>query len=246
MNQLKPAPQSLERRIRWDLERQIRSGAWPPGRRIPIERELTAQYGCSRMTVSKAISALVEAGLVERRKRAGSFVARPHVQTAVLEIPDMQALILQRGQSYGFQRLTRTERRLDRSDPDEVVLPPPGRVLEVAGVHFAGGAPFALERRIINLDAVPQASSLSFEDEAPGSWLLQNVPWSEARHRISAIGADLEDARRLQIRKGQACLRVERNTYRLGVWVTFVRLTFPGDLYDLSATFAPSTSGPTP
>ena len=48
--------------------RRILSGEWPPGHRIPFEHELTARYGCSRMTVSKALGELVEAGLIERRR----------------------------------------------------------------------------------------------------------------------------------------------------------------------------------
>src|SRR6185437_12407342 len=84
---------SLERRIRADLERKIHAGEWPPGARIPTEHELVLQYGCARMTVHKAIVAMVAAGLVERRKKAGSFVASPHVQTAVIEIPDIAAII---------------------------------------------------------------------------------------------------------------------------------------------------------
>ena len=56
---------------------RILSGEWPPGHRIPFEHELTARYRCSRMTVSKALGDLVAAGLIERRRRAGSFVRRP-------------------------------------------------------------------------------------------------------------------------------------------------------------------------
>jgi GntR family transcriptional regulator, histidine utilization repressor len=232
-------PLSLERQIRADLEARIRSGDWPPGRRIPTELELMASYGCSRMTVSKAIGSLVQSGLVERRKKAGSFVARPHVQTAVLEIPDIPALIASRGESYRFERLTRSLRQLDADDPNEAILPARRSVLEVSGTHFAADAPFALERRILNLDAVPEAGSLPFDHTPPGSWLLQHVPWTEARHRITAINADAETARHLGLARGRACLMVERHTSRLGEWITFARLLFPGERYDLVATFAP-------
>ncbi|THC05283.1 GntR family transcriptional regulator, partial [Salmonella enterica] len=61
---MSPRPPGLERRIRLDLEAKIRSGAWRPGDRVPTEAELMAVYGCARMTVSKALSALAEAGLV--------------------------------------------------------------------------------------------------------------------------------------------------------------------------------------
>ena len=239
MSEVTAPSQTLDRRIRADLERRIRSGDWAPGRRIPTELDLMADYGCSRMTVSKAITALVHLGLIERRKKAGSYVARPHVQTAVLEIPDIPALIAGSGETYRFQRLTRALRALDPDDPGEAGLSASGAVLEVSGLHFAGDTPFALERRILNLAAVPEAADLSFEDEPPGSWLLHHVPWTEARHRIAAINADATNAARLQIRRGQACLQVERHTFRLGEWITFARLVYPGDRYDLTAAFRP-------
>ncbi len=234
-----PPVQTLDRRIRFDLEQRIRSGDWAPGRRIPTELDLMADYGCSRMTVSKAITALVQSGLIERRKKAGSYVARPRVQTAVLEIPDIPALIASSGETYRFQRLSRTVRALNLGDPGEAGLSASGPVLEVSGLHFAGDAPFALERRILNLAAVPEAEGLSFENEAPGSWLLHHVPWTEARHRIAAINVDGASANHLQISREQACLQVERHTFRLGEWITFARLIYPGDRYDLTAAFRP-------
>ncbi|MDZ4372108.1 MAG: GntR family transcriptional regulator, partial [Phenylobacterium sp.] len=54
----------LHQRIRGDIEARIRSGEWPPGYRVPFEAELMTEYGCARMTVSKAMSALADAGLI--------------------------------------------------------------------------------------------------------------------------------------------------------------------------------------
>ena len=231
--------QTLDRRIRADLERQIRSGAWPPGHRIPIEQKLMAQYGCARATVGKAILALAQAGLVQRRKRAGSFVAHPHMQTAVLEIPDIPAVIAARGETYRFQLVSRTVRLTNDGDPQEAAIGAQQAVLAVRGVHIAGERPFAWERRILNLTAVPDARTVSFESEPPGSWLLRHVPWTQARHRITALNADAETTRRLGLRRDLACLQVERWTWRLGDWITFVRQVFPGDRYDLVAEFTP-------
>ena len=239
MASVDPAPVTLERRIRADLEQRIRSGEWPPGHRIPTEHVLTAHYGCARMTVSKALAALVQGGLVERRRRAGSFVARPRAQTAVLEIPDIAAVIADRGEHYRFKRLSRTLRFLDRNDAQEAALSGNGPVLAVSGLHFADDRPFALEQRLLNLDEVPDAEGLPFNQESPGSWLLRHVPWTEARHRIAAVNADANTARQLEIERARACLQVERHTFRMGEWITFVRLTFPGDRYVLTAAFEP-------
>ena len=45
-------------RIRSEMEAEILSGALKPGERLPTEQELMQRYGCSRMTVNKALSAL--------------------------------------------------------------------------------------------------------------------------------------------------------------------------------------------
>lgn len=231
---------SLDSRIRADLEAKIRSGAWSPGDRIPTEHELMAAYGCARMTVHKAISALVGAGLIERRKKAGSFVRRPHVQTAVLEIPDIGALIAARGETYAFELLDR--RVVPAKDLEEDDFEGEGSLLQIDGLHVAQGRPFALEHRLISLAAAPQALEADFTSEAPGSWLLGHIPWTEARHRITARNPGHEAARRLGIAPSTACLQVERWTWRQGEPVTFVRQLFPGELYDLVAEFAPGTA----
>ena len=57
---------TLNQRIRSDLESRILSGEWAPGFRIPYEHELMEQYGCSRMTVNKVLTALAESGMIER------------------------------------------------------------------------------------------------------------------------------------------------------------------------------------
>ncbi len=78
---------TIEARIRQAIEDRIRSGDWKPGHRIPFEHELVVTWGCSRATVSKALGGLARAGLIERRRKAGSFVAHPQVHSAVLEVP---------------------------------------------------------------------------------------------------------------------------------------------------------------
>lgn len=227
----------LHQRIRSEIEARIRSGEWAPGHRAPTEAELMAQYGCSRMTVNKAMTALVEAGLIVRRKRAGSFVARPRVHAPVLNIPDIQSEIVARGETYVFRLMSRTVR--DADGEDEIELAAGGKLLELDGVHDAGGRPFALERRLVALKAAPEIAAADFAAVPPGAWLLEHVAWTEAESRISAINADAEDARLLALDEGTACLVVDRRTWREGQHVTRVRQVFPGEAYDLVARFGP-------
>ena len=231
----------LHQRIRADIEARIRSGEWAPGHRAPTEAELMEAYGCSRMTVNKAMIALVEAGLIVRRKRAGSFVARPKVHAPVLNIPDIQSEIVARGEAYAFRLLSRVVRSPDRDSPDEIELAASGKLLALDGVHDAGGRPFALERRLVSLNAVPEIAKADFSTHSPGAWLLEHVAWTEAESRISAVNADDADARLLALDEGTACLVVDRRTWREGQHVTRVRQIFPGEAYDLVARFGPSS-----
>ena len=234
--------ESLHQRIRSDIEARILSGAWGPGDRIPYEHELMEQYGCSRMTVSKALSGLAETGLIERRRRAGSFVARPLAQSAVLQIPDIPAEIAARGDVYGYELLSCTRRRSTKLDRDRLRMD--GRraipVLDLCCRHRARGEPFALEERLMNLAIVPEEAVKAFDTTPPGTWLLHHVPWTEAENRISAGPAGPAKAKLLGVSPESACLVVERRTWRGPDPVTFVRLTYPGHLYELVARFTPT------
>ncbi len=233
-------PQTLHARIRAEIEARILSGDWPPGHRIPPETELVATYGCSRMTVNKAMSSLAAEGLVLRNRRAGTVVARPRIHSAILNIPDIRAKVEERGGVYGYRALT-----------DE--LRPPccvhlgseghhlGRSRFIRSLHSSDGLPVMLEDRHIFLDPAPEAEHADFATQPPGAWLVAHVAWTEAEHRIAAISADRACAQALEITSTSPCLLVERRTWRGPDTVTIVRQVFRGDAFDLVARFGPGS-----
>ncbi len=218
------------RRIRDEITASIQSGEWRPGDRVPTEQELAARYGCARATVSKALSELAASGLVERRRKAGTFVAHPPVHSAVMTVPDLAELIAARGEAYRWN-LTSVE----RADAGEDLCP--GPALRIEGVHMAAGEAFALERRFIALGEVPEAADADFARVAPGTWLLGHIPWTQARHVIRAVNPTRKEAGILAIGAGAACLDLDRTTWRAGRVVTHVRQLFRGDRFDLVAEF---------
>lgn len=236
----KAAPQALYQRIRADLEDKILSGRWPPGHRMPFEHELVETYQCSRMTVNKVMSGLAAAGIIERKRRLGSFVAKPVVQSAVLHIPDIQAEIAKRGEVYGYELLVRKRRKATKDDLERLGMERSCDVLALSCRHIAKGRPFAYEERLINLDVVSAAVEIDFAQVPPGTWLLGHVPWSEAEHQITATLADDDARAALALKKPAACLVVERRTWRKSKVITAVRVTYPNDLYRLTARFTPA------
>ena len=121
--------------IRIDFESRIRSGEWPPGHRIASEHELMAQYGCSRMTVHKALTALAAAGLITRKRRSGSFVAAPKTEETVLEIHDIEAEITAGGRAYAYELLDCTERPATAPDAERLSVAEGAPVLALRARH---------------------------------------------------------------------------------------------------------------
>jgi GntR family histidine utilization transcriptional repressor len=229
---------ALYQRILSDIRGRILSGEWPPGHRIPFEHELAVEYNCSRMTVNKAMSELARTGLIERRRRSGSFVKRPQSQAAILEIHDIRAEVEALGLPYRYELVSRTVRWAARQDED-AGFPEGTKLVDLVCRHFAGAAPFCLEERTISLAAVPEAAEESFEEIAPGPWLLSRVPWNAAEHTIRAVAADENVAKMLGLARQSPCLVVQRRTWSSDQPVTYVRLTYAGETHSLVARFAP-------
>jgi len=241
------SPLTLHQQILSDIENRIVSGAWPPGFRLPFEVDLAKSYNVSRMTVNKVLTKLAEGGLIERRRKLGSFVATPQSQQAILEIHDIETEVNQLQCPYHFQLLSSHQRAARKTDKklfewqDAPVTPAPA-LLEISCLHFAKDAPFCHEERLINLGVVPEAEAQDFTALSPGRWLQRQVPWSTAEHKIYALAADAPLARKLDIKVSSPCLVVQRRTWNAQGVVTFVRFTYPADKHAVLARFPPATS----
>jgi GntR family transcriptional regulator of arabinose operon len=80
------------RRVYMTLQREIQTGRWKRGERLPSEAQLVKRFRVSRITVGRAIRDLQHAGLVDRRAGSGTFARGLGVEAALsfgLLIPDL-------------------------------------------------------------------------------------------------------------------------------------------------------------
>lgn len=70
-------PIPLYHQLRLWIEGQISTGVYTPGAMLPSERELCERFRLSNITVRKALSELVHAGVIYRQNGVGSFVSTP-------------------------------------------------------------------------------------------------------------------------------------------------------------------------
>jgi GntR family transcriptional regulator len=72
--QLSGGPMPLYHQLETDLVERISAGEYSAGDALPTEEQICAQYGVSRITVRRALDAMIASGLIVRRRGVGTFV----------------------------------------------------------------------------------------------------------------------------------------------------------------------------
>jgi DNA-binding FadR family transcriptional regulator len=75
------------------IEQLIESGGYPPGSRLPAERELAERFGVSRVAIREAEIALQALGRIRIKTGSGAYVLEP-VQAVRNQLPDVSAFEL--------------------------------------------------------------------------------------------------------------------------------------------------------
>lgn len=214
-------------KVRAEILRRVRERIWKPGEAIPNEADLAEEFDCARTTVNRALRDLAEKGLVTRKRRAGTRVALNPIIRATLQIPILREEVEAKGCSYRHAVLGH-----EIAEPPSVIrtrldLPPGTRSLRVPTIHLADGQPYALDMRWINIDTMPEAATVDFNEISPNEWLVQNAPFTHGDIAIFAKPATALEAEHLGTRTGEATLILERTTWREDRSITTTSLTFP-------------------
>lgn len=218
---------------------RIRGGALAPGDTVPGEEVLAGEFGCARVTVNRALRELAEAGVVERRRKAGTRVLDPAPRDAELEIPSVRAEIEASGRPYRYELLSRRITLPPRVIRAMLGLGARTKALNLRCRHWAGNRVHQLEDRWISLETVPAAREADFATAGPSEWLVRAMPLSRVEHVFSADNATPEEAGLLGIAPGAAVFVAERRTWIDGRAITRARLVHAGAAYRLVARTLP-------
>ncbi|MBP2190975.1 aminotransferase-like domain-containing protein [Nocardia goodfellowii] len=112
------------------ISRRIRSGALPPGSRLPTVREVAKQLRVSPATVNQAWRALAATGAIIARGRAGTFVGEPAATVASRPAGRYQRLHPPSDDAFRVD--------LSRGTPDPALLPGLAAALREITDHEAG------------------------------------------------------------------------------------------------------------
>ena len=221
--------QRLERGLRGAIER----GIVAPEQPLPAERDLAQDFRVSRITVRKALDALVADGLLVRRQGAGTFVAgRVEKQFAKLSsfTEDMAA----RGRAVTSKWLIRADGAVSPDESMTLGLSPGAAVYRFHRIRLADGMPMAIERSTIPgfalAGAEAVAESLYDALEAAGNRPVR------ALQRLRAVLFDADQAALLGMEQGAAGLFIERRGFlEDGRAIEATQSWYRGDAYDFVA-----------
>jgi GntR family transcriptional regulator, histidine utilization repressor len=215
--------------IRDEVVRRINERIWRPGDLIPGEAELAEEFGCARATVNRALREVADAGLVMRRRKAGTRVTIHPARKARLSIPVVRLDVEKRGSAYRHALIEMKKKKPPPLLRSQLGLPDGRLMVYIRAMHFADGLPFIFEDRWINPQIVPQIETADFGAISPNEWLVLNAPFTHGDLAFYAANATAEEAELLETAEGTALFIAERTTWNALTPITRVRMAYaPG------------------
>lgn len=197
-------------RLRDQLYGELVDGVYPAGAKLPNEDEMAERAGVSRATVREAVSGLVEAGFLNRRHGAGTFVAQ--------NLPRRHAL--DQSVSYlGMIRDAGMEARLNvldygieaatASDAAALALEPGESLMSVERIRTADGRPV-----VYSIDRLPASFVPDWEHDVEASLyeVLERAghPVDGASAQLIPVTAERRLAQLLAVEPGTPLLHIEQ------------------------------------
>jgi GntR family transcriptional regulator len=225
-------PVPLHHQVYLDLSSAFEAGEWRPGDRLPPERELAKRYGCSLITIRRALSELAREGRIERTRGRGTFVLRPRLE---LDFGGTESFTGEM-QSRGLDPQTRLIEA--RSEPaGEAVAHALGldlgsSTLYVERLRLADGEPLLLEQVHLPADKFPGLLASDLEHNSLYELLTERYGTRvvRAREAIEPVLLRSREAHLLGQAAGKPALLIEGIAFSSdGHPVEFARSYVRGD-----------------
>ncbi len=205
----------LYARIQEYIAELILSGKLAPDAKIQSERDFSDDLGVSRMTVRRAITELVNEGLLERKHGSGTYVAKPKITYQSSELANYATAMQRRNIAAASQLLEFGEvvasRRLAESLQIEIGHP----IYRVAMLRFANRVPVILERVFIPCARCPRLEDWDLEKSSILDLLTDayHIQPGRISQTLEAVIAVETVAQQLRVHEGFPLLMVSRVMY---------------------------------
>jgi GntR family transcriptional regulator len=153
------SPLPLYQQLADQLRREIEGGALAPGARLPSEPELSRRHRIGRPTVRQATELLVQRGLIERRRGAGTFVRSRPRRVDLFSLGGTLSSFREGGLELGVKLLGKLAERRIPTDPDNPFSQ--RRAYVLTRLSSVAGEPVLLERLYFSPEVFPGLEQLA-------------------------------------------------------------------------------------
>ncbi|OLT44677.1 hypothetical protein BJF86_12070 [Serinicoccus sp. CNJ-927] len=216
-----------------------------PGEPLPAERDLAAELGVARMTLRRAVEALVADHRLIRRPGAGTFVAPARVDQQ-LSATSFSTDMRSRGMTPGAHTVWAREQPAGMMLGSVLGIEPTATLVHVRRVRTADGEPMALEDLHVPADLVPGLTGADLEDSSFYQLLESRygLTISAATQTIEPHLVTAEESEQLATDPGSLAFLFERTSRVADGRVTeFVRSVYRGDRYRILVDIFPTSTG---
>ncbi|WP_424971384.1 GntR family transcriptional regulator [Dinoroseobacter sp. S76] len=228
------------RRVYLQLRDMIVQDAMRPGDLLPGEQKLAARFGVSRVTIRRALEALAEDGLIDKRAGAGSVVCAPGAAGSVLtgNLASLMPQLVEMGQRTEARLLAFSYGEAPGAVLQALALEPSEQVQTATRVRLLGGVPFS---HLTTHVPARIATNYSEADLAttPLFRLLERsgVRIASAHQSVTATLATPEVADALDVAVGSALTALTRVVRDVdGQGIEYLSALYRPDLYRLDMT----------
>lgn len=225
--------QPLYRQITSAIRDAIASRALKPNDALPPERELADMFDVSRITIRKAISGLVNEGVLDTHHGSGTFV-RSKVEKNFAQLTSFSDEMKSRGMTPSSVWLNRSIGKVRPEEALTLRASPGTEVYRFKRIRLADDAPMSIETTTIDASCLPSVESVEHSLYA-ALRATGNRP-VRALQRLSALILNEEQASMLGAHVGDAGLLVERVGFnKAGAAIEYSQSYYRGDTYDFVA-----------
>ncbi|KRK47991.1 UTRA domain-containing protein [Secundilactobacillus kimchicus] len=217
-----------------EIKRKIEAGKWAVGDRIPSERELAVQFNVSRMTLRQAIQTLVDEGILERFVGSGTFVANQKVQEKMSGVTGFSDVMLAQGKQPSSKTISYHMMSPSLSEAEKLKLKDGDQVLRMERVRYGDDVPISFEVATIPASIIEGLSKPEVTDSLYRALeTKRNLQPGRAKQNVSASLASERVAELLDIKRGDAILRLRQVSYlQDGQPFEYVRTQYVGERFE--------------
>lgn len=208
---LELGPVPLHHQVYLDLKAAIDAGELKSGDRLPPERELAQRYGCSLITVRRALDELSREGRLQRHQGRGTFVLPPRLERDIAEAQSFTEEMQRRGLDPETKLIAARPEAASESVATALQLEPGSPTLYLERLRLAGGEPLLLEMVHLPAERFPGLLASDLEHNSLYDVLTERygTPVVRAREALEPVLLPAREARLLGLEPRSLALLVE-------------------------------------